>query len=696
MFMKNIILKCTALLFVFCLSLNINAASVLIYSNDFSTIETLTSSSSSNPVTSSNGAYTITQGTTSPSGTAVMGMTAYFTNTSSTGNMVFNNLALNNGGSITVTWGSTKRDLSATCNSTLLTGSPVTHTGALQTSTFTIPATITGTSTIKLSTSGGSGVYIFGIQVFTNSLGPIIDGFTLAGSVAAVNTVNATTGTITVTVPFATNLNSILPTFTLEPGTSFVTPADATTPKNFTGPVSYVVTDGTDTRTYTVTVSKTPASTGCNILTFTIPSEIGTPQFIPAAGAVKDSIIVTVPFSTTPAQMASLVPTYTTSPLVSATSPNTGVAQNFTSIVPYTITAQDGTTTKTYWVRVQKAPASTACNIGKFSLGTPNEMVSIDDFNKTISVTVAGTSVITSITPTDSISPLSTIISPAFPTNFTNPVNITVKAESGATKTYTVTTTKDNTPPSFVSTSPADLSVDESLAGVITLTFSENVKLGTGAITLGAATLTPNAIPANGLTQVTIPFSGLTGSTTYTVTIPAGAFTDMFGNPSPTKTFSFTTGAGVNHKYPYASKMDGANFPVPAFITGGVYDPTADVKATTTTQYGAYKLAPGEKLTITSDSVGTILANVYAPGSNRTFTITNNLNTADIASGSFVNYSNIGNKGSELTQTINSITDTEIYITNTSTAGDIYIPYIYLSKTNQPIQTQTEKEMWCK
>jgi hypothetical protein len=74
--------------------------------------------------------------------------------------------------------------------------------------------------------------------------------------------------TINVTVPYATNLTSLIPNFTLASGTNFATPADETTPKDFSSPVAYTFTDGSDTRTYTITATRIPASTACNIISF--------------------------------------------------------------------------------------------------------------------------------------------------------------------------------------------------------------------------------------------------------------------------------------------------------------------------------------------------------------------------------------------------------------------------------------------
>lgn len=694
--MKNTFIKWSITLLILLKTANSLALEVLIYSNDFSSIEALTSGSSSTVATSSDGKYSVVQGTTTPSGTAVMGKTAYFTNTSSTGHMLFNDIPLNNGGRIVITWGSTKRNLSVNCNTTLLTGSPVSYTGSLQTSTFIIPASETGLSDFKLFTSGGSGIYFFGIEIYTNSQGPVVEACSLAGIPCTINILNATTATINVTVPYATNLTSLIPNFTLASGTSFATPADETTPKDFNSPVPYVFTDGTDSRTYTLTATRTPASTACNILTFNIPSQIGASQFIPAVGLAKDSIIVTMPFSTTLAQIASLIPTYTTSPLVSGKTPNTGVANDFTAPTSYTITAEDGVTTKTYWVRVKKAPASTACSITNFSTGFAKEKVDINQATGAISVIVDDGEIINNITPNITKSDLSSI-SPTGGQDFTPPLTVTytVTAEDiNFQKTYTVTVTQDGSGPILQTSNPEDdptfSNAVVSLAGMISLTYNEDVFEGAGAVSISGGSGTLGTASFAGKT-VQIKFSGLTSLTNYTLTIPAGVFTDYFGNPVAAKSIRFRTADAVLRTFPYASKMDGASFPQPAFISGANYDINADSKATTTTQYGAYVLAPGQILTITAEKIGTILANVYAPGEKRTFTITNNQNATVTDTPTINSYDN---NGVEISQAINSNVVTSVYITNTSVTGNIYIPYIYISDVNQP--AVDEKTQWCK
>jgi len=145
-------------------------------------------------------------------------------------------------------------------------------------------------------------------------------------------------------------------------------------------------------------------------------------------------ITVTMLYGTT--DVTDLTSTITVSPGASVTvAPASGVAQDFTNPVAYTVTAADGTT-KEYTVTVMVA-ASDAKNITMFSF--PEGTGTITGTN--IAVTVPFVTVVTALTPTiaitgDSVDPASGVAQ-----DFTNPVTYTVTAADGTTKDYEVTAT---------------------------------------------------------------------------------------------------------------------------------------------------------------------------------------------------------------------------------------------------------------
>lgn len=114
----------------------------------------------------------------------------------------------------------------------------------------------------------------------------------------------------------------------------------------------------------------------------------------------------------------------------------------------------------------------------------------------------------------------------------------------------------DVTPPTATALNPANGTTGTALNGNLVITFSENIVKGTaGAIavkrnsdnvTVQSTAVTSTAVTVSGNTA-TIPFSALAFSTSYHVTVDAGAFRDAAGNNyagvTNNTTWSFTTRA---------------------------------------------------------------------------------------------------------------------------------------------------------
>ena len=180
-------------------------------------------------------------------------------------------------------------------------------------------------------------------------------GANVAGSSAVIDT---GTGTVAWTVPYGTGLTNMAAAYTASP-LAAGSPASGTS-LNFTTPQAYLMTaqDGS-TKTYTVTAILGAASPACDILTF-------------GPGAVIDGnfISMTVPYET---DLATLAPTYTVSTGASGI-PASGMAPtpNFATSNPavYTVTAQDGITTKTYYVTLTVLPLNPdRISNGSFEVG---------------------------------------------------------------------------------------------------------------------------------------------------------------------------------------------------------------------------------------------------------------------------------------------------------------------------------------
>ena len=200
------------------------------------------------------------------------------------------------------------------------------------------------------------------------------------------------------------------------------------------------------------------------------------------------TISVAVPMAT---DITALAPSITVSAKATV-SPASGAAQNFSSAVTYTVTAEDGTTQK-YTVTVTKTadPKSTAKDILTFSFNalSPAVNATIDAAGKTIKATLAAGADATKLVPTITLSPKATI-SPAtgVATDFSKAVTYTVTAEDGSTQAYVVTITVTPTPVDTSKTikSESDLTdVLEDLGDGVDYVVSANISIsGTRVVTV--------------------------------------------------------------------------------------------------------------------------------------------------------------------------------------------------------------------
>ncbi len=306
---------------------------------------------------------------------------------------------------------------------------------------FTSPVAYTVTAA-----DNSTGTYIVTVTVAPSSA-KSITAFSLLG---ISGTINESAKTISVTVPYGTNVTALVATFTM---TGVSVKVDTTvqvsgsTPNDFTSPIAYTVTaadNSTATYTVTVDIAANPAK-AITAFSFTSPA---------ATGVIDEnakSITVTVPYGT---NVTALIATFTTtgaSVKVGTTVQVSGSTPNdFTNPIAYTVTAADNSTA-TYTITVNVAlPSSTKALTG-FSFASPAATGAIDENAKTISVTVPyGTNVTTLIatftTTGASVMIGSTIqVSGITQNDFTNPLLYTVTAEDSSTVTYTVTVTVAST-----------------------------------------------------------------------------------------------------------------------------------------------------------------------------------------------------------------------------------------------------------
>ena len=296
------------------------------------------------------------------------------------------------------------------------------------------------------------------------------------------------------TVPFASDVTTLAPTYTVSYGAVGV-PASGNA-MDFTTPQTYTVISGDDTVTnvYTVTVTKAPDSSAKDILTFG-----------PGAVITGTNIAWTVLYSS---DVTTLAPTYTVSPLATGV-PASGDVVDFSTPQIYTVTAEN-LSTKAYTVTVTKAPPSSAKDMLTFG---PGAIIT----GTNIAWTVPNGTDLTTLAPTYTVSPYATGAPLSGDVlDFTSPQIYTVTAENGSTKTYTVTVTHTLPPWISVNIDIADRTGLIGPVGGLGTTWNQHPQIGASALldVNGVATTVGFTTTAGGVDQwdVASPLTMLTSA----------------------------------------------------------------------------------------------------------------------------------------------------------------------------------------
>lgn len=277
-----------------------------------------------------------------------------------------------------------------------------------------------------------------------------------------IGVINESAHTISLTVPYITDVTALVPTFTSSPGSSLVVGStvqvSGTTPQNFTLPVNYICkSQEGSSEVYIVTVNKVPAATGNSILTFNF--EIGfDPDVVGVIDQGTKMITLTVPFSTNLA--LPIKAAFTSSPFSTVTLLDvpqvSGVTENvFSTAVnkTYKCIAEDNSF-ELYTVKVIRAPMGTGNTILTFNFEVGfnpvvTGVITHSGAGNTIALVVPFSTNLTALKATFTSSPYSTLSVAAVPqvsgvteNNFTSPVVYTCTAEDGSFELYTVTVTK--------------------------------------------------------------------------------------------------------------------------------------------------------------------------------------------------------------------------------------------------------------
>ncbi len=390
--------------------------------------------------------------------------------------------------SLTLPFGSTSTNLTPTITITGVSVSPASGV-AQDFSGGPVSYTVT-------AQDGSTQTYAVTVGVALNSAKDITQ-FTILGVDGAIAGTN-----ISLTLPYGKDPTSLTPTITIT-GVS-VSPVSGLAQDFSGGPVSYTVTaqDGS-TQTYTVTVS-VALNSAKDITQFTI---------LGVNGAIAGTnISLRLPYGT---DVTSLTPTITITGV--SVSPASGVAQDFTAPVAYTVTAQDAST-QTYMVTVNIALNSSK-DITQFTiLGVDGVIV-----GTTISLTLPFGTDVTSLTPTIAITGASVSPASGAAQDFSAPVPYTVVASDASTKTYTVTVSVALNSAKDI-TQFTILGVNGTIVGTtisLTLPFSTDVTNLTPTIAITGASVSPaSGVVEDFSAARAYTVTAADGSTkTYTVTV---------------------------------------------------------------------------------------------------------------------------------------------------------------------------------
>jgi PGF-pre-PGF domain-containing protein len=461
-----------------------------------------------------------------------------------------------------------------------------------------------------------------------------ITSFKFNGLDPAVNgNISEAAKTVTLTVPYETSVESLIPTIehtgvSISPGSEVA--------QNFTNPVVYIVTaaDRT-TQSYTVTVTVAP-SPAKSITSFKFngldPAVNGT------INETSKTVALMVPYGT---DVTGLIPTI----VHNGTSilPKSGVAQNFTNPVVYTVTAPDKTTQE-YTVTVKMTAPSTNANLAALTVskGTLTPTFSSNTVSYNVSVDYTVTSI--NVTATMSDSKASMVINGQVassgiaksialqPSGNKTTITITLTAEDGTTtESYSINVNRARVPANNANLSGLAVSRGTLSPGFSPATTSYNVSVDhdVAAIDVTATMADANAsmkidsMSANSGVAKTVTLQDAGTQTVINIVVTAEDTTTK-----KTYTIIVNRAAAPDEEVSYLITVDPA--------TGGTANVTADksaAKADETVNVTIADIEAGKKLSsvsVTGDS-GTVQTKPIISGVSYSFVMPAENVTVEVA-----------------------------------------------------------------
>ncbi|MDK2834750.1 MAG: hypothetical protein PWR29_223 [Methanolobus sp.] len=354
---------------------------------------------------------------------------------------------------------------SSTANSTTIVSTDIVHPGGVNKSSIRMSingasapvssfVTIDGGYRIQYNaaTPYQSGDYNVSVTAMTTkgqafsygwdfNMKPVIKDFSFSKLNPVVpGVINEDAKTVNLTVPYGTDVKSLVPS--IVHNAASVSPASGVA-QDFSKPVTYIITAANGTKqNYIVTVTVAPSSAK-SITSFRFNGL--DPDVVGAVNETSKTIELTVLYGT---DVTALVPTIVHNG--TSISPNSGVTQDFTNPVVYTVTAADKTTQK-YTVTVKTAAPGTNANLAALTISkgtlTPTFSSIVNSYNVNVDYKVNAVDVTATLSDSkasmsinDQVTSSGTAKTIALqPAGSKTTVTIAVTAEDTTTeKTYTV------------------------------------------------------------------------------------------------------------------------------------------------------------------------------------------------------------------------------------------------------------------
>ncbi len=398
-------------------------------------------------------------------------------------------------------------------------------------------------------------------------------------------TIDPASQTVDIEVAYGTDVSAIVAEFTLSAGATAragtVSQQSGITANDFSSAVIYTVTaeDGTTTQDWTVSVTTAAApNTETAITAFAFAAQTGIATIDPANQTVAIEVAYGTDVSTL---VAGFILSTGATARAGTVSQQSGITANdFSSAVIYTVTAEDGTTTQDWTVSVTTAAApNTETAMTAFAFAAQTGSATIDPANQTVAIEVAHGTDVSALVADFTLSAGTTATigaasqqSGATANDFSSAVTYTVTAEDGTTTqdwTVSVTTVPNTetvmTAFSFAAQAGSATIDPASQTVVIEVAYGTDVSALVAEFTLsaGATARVGTVSQQSGITA-----NDFSSAVIYTVTAEDGITTQDWTVSVTTArplSFSVTNATHTLMGSPYPNPSDGA-FVLPVAI----------------------------------------------------------------------------------------------------------------------------------